>query len=163
MEHQSIGHDLEHRLHSENHQKYVFHLLLGAEPGARWEIGKLFGSGVCLIGGRGRRVFSGGSEDKESACNVGDLSSIPGLGRTPGEGNSYPLQYSGLENSMDRGAWRATVRGIAKHPTQLSNFLFRGRPAKQDGGWGWAGEGHLCQQGWGLAGRLEVWLYWSYI
>ena len=64
---------------------------------------------------------------------------------------------------MDRGAWRATVRGIAKHPTQLSNFLFRGRPAKQNGGWGWAGEGHLCQQGRGLAGRLEVWLYWSYI
>ena len=53
VEYQPIGHDLEHCLHSENHQKYVFHLLLGAEPGARWEIGKLFGSGVCLIGGRG--------------------------------------------------------------------------------------------------------------
>ena len=45
---------------------------------------------------------------KESACNVGHLGSIPGLGRSPGEGNSYPLQYSGLENSMDRGTWQAT-------------------------------------------------------
>ena len=45
---------------------------------------------------------------KESACSVGYLSSIPGLGRSPGEGNSYPLQYSGLENSTDRGAWQAT-------------------------------------------------------
>ena len=49
--------------------------------------------------------FSGGSAGKESACNVGDLGLIPGLERSPGEGNSYPLQYSGLENSMDRGAW----------------------------------------------------------
>ena len=45
--------------------------------------------------------FPGGSPDKESACNVGDLDSVPGLGRSPGEGNGYPLQYSGLENSMD--------------------------------------------------------------
>ena len=45
--------------------------------------------------------FPGGSGHKESACNVGDLSSIPGLGRSPGKGNSYPLQYTGLENSMD--------------------------------------------------------------
>ena len=44
--------------------------------------------------------FAGDSDSKESACNVGDLGSIPGLGRSPGEGNSYPLQYSGLENSM---------------------------------------------------------------
>ena len=55
--------------------------------------------------------FSGGSDSKESACNGGDLGSIPGLGRSPGEGNGYPLQYSGLENSMDRGAWWATVHG----------------------------------------------------
>ena len=46
-------------------------------------------------------TFPGGSAGKESACNAGDLGSIPGLGRSPGEGNSYPLQYSGLENSMD--------------------------------------------------------------
>ena len=49
--------------------------------------------------------FPGGSDGKESVCNVGDLGSISGLGRSPGEGNGYPLQYSGLENSMDRGAW----------------------------------------------------------
>ena len=54
---------------------------------------------------------------KKSACNVGDLGSIPGSGRCPGEGNGYPLQYSGLENSMDRGAWRAKVHGVAKSQT----------------------------------------------
>ena len=53
------------------------------------------------------RRFPGGSVGKESAHNVGDLGSIPGLGRSPGEGNSYPLQYSGLKNSMDRGVWQA--------------------------------------------------------
>ena len=56
--------------------------------------------------------FPGGSDSKEYACSVGDLSSIPGLGRFPGEGNGNPLQYSGLENSMDRGAWQAIVHGI---------------------------------------------------
>ena len=50
--------------------------------------------------------FSGGSDGTESACNAGDPGSIPGLGRSSGEGNGYPLQYSRLENSMDRGAWR---------------------------------------------------------
>ena len=54
---------------------------------------------------------------KESACNVGDLAPIPGLGRSPGEGNSYPLQYCCLENPMDRGAWRATVYGAAESDT----------------------------------------------
>ena len=52
--------------------------------------------------------FPGGSVDKESACNGGDPGLIPGLGRLPGEGTGYPLQYSGLEDSMDRGAWQAT-------------------------------------------------------
>ena len=50
---------------------------------------------------KGFRGVPGGSDGKESACSAGDLGSIPGLGRTPGEGNGYPLQYSGLENSMD--------------------------------------------------------------
>ena len=50
--------------------------------------------------------FPGGSGAKESTCSVGDVGSIPGLGRFPGEGSGYPLQYSGLENSMDSGAWR---------------------------------------------------------
>ena len=54
---------------------------------------------------------------------MGDLGSIPGLGRSPGDGNSYPLQYSCLENSKDRGAWRATVHGVTKSRTWLSDFL----------------------------------------
>ena len=58
--------------------------------------------------------FPGGSDGKESACNVGDLGLIPGLGRSPGEGNGYPLQYPGLENFMDGGAWWATVHRVAK-------------------------------------------------
>ena len=58
--------------------------------------------------------FPGGSAGKESACNAGDLGLILGSGRSPGEGNSYPLQYSGLENSMDRGAWWATVHTVAE-------------------------------------------------
>ena len=70
------------------------------------------------------RGFPGGSAGKESACNVGDLDSIPGLGRSPGKGNGYPLQYSGLENSMDRGAWQAAVHGVAKSQTRLRDFTF---------------------------------------
>ena len=60
--------------------------------------------------------FLSGSDGKESNCNAGDLSSIPGSGRSPGERNGYPL-----ENSMDRGAWWAIVHEIAKSWTQLSN------------------------------------------
>ena len=69
-------------------------------------------------------AFPGGSDGKESSGNVGDLGSIPGLGRSPGEGNVYPLQYSGLENPMDREAWQATVHGVANSRTQLSDFPF---------------------------------------
>ena len=61
-----------------------------------------------------------GSAGKESACNAGDLSSIPGLERYPGEGKGYPLQYSGLENSMDY-----TVHGVTKSQTGLSDFHFQ--------------------------------------
>ena len=68
--------------------------------------------------------FPGGSDVKASACNAGDLGSIPGLGRSPGEGNGNPLQYSCLENPMDRGAWWATVHGVAKSRTRLSDFTF---------------------------------------
>ena len=59
-------------------------------------------------------AFPGSSDGKESASIAGDSGSIPGLGRSPGEGNGYPLCYSCLENSMDRGAWRATVHGVAE-------------------------------------------------
>ena len=58
--------------------------------------------------------FSGGSDGKDIACNMGDPGSIPGSGRFPKEGNGNPLQYSCLENPMDRGAWQATVHGVAR-------------------------------------------------
>ena len=61
--------------------------------------------------------FPGGSDGEESACNAEDLGSIPGAGRSPGEGNSNPLQGSCLEKLMDRGAWQATVHGVAKSQT----------------------------------------------
>ena len=65
--------------------------------------------------------FPGGSEVKASAYNVGDLGSIPGSGRSSGEGNGNPFQYYCLENLVDRGTWRATVHGFAKSQTQLSD------------------------------------------
>ena len=68
--------------------------------------------------------FPGGSDGKESACNGRDLGSIPGSGRSPGEGNGYPLEYSCLENPMDREAWGATVHSIAKSRTPLSDYHF---------------------------------------
>ena len=61
---------------------------------------------------------------KASAYTAGDLGLIPGLGRSPGEGNGSPLQYCCLENPMDRGAWQAAVHGVAKGRTRLSNFTF---------------------------------------
>ena len=75
------------------------------------------------------QVFLGflhGSAGKESTCNVGDLGSIPGLGRSPGERNGYPLQYSGLENSMD-----CIVHRVAKSQTQLSDFHFTSIQSKK--------------------------------
>ena len=71
---------------------------------------------VCLCTG-----FPGSSAGKESACNAGDPSLIPGLGGSPGEGVGYPLQYSCLETPKARGAWRATVHGVAKSQTRLSD------------------------------------------
>ena len=80
------------------------------------------------------------SVSKESACNAGDAGSIPGLGRSPGEGNGNPLQYSCLENPIDRGAWRATVHGVAKSRTWLTTELLlrslcflRGLPGSASG------------------------------
>ena len=58
---------------------------------------------------------------KETTCNAGNVGTIPGSGRSPGEGNSNPLQYSWLENPMDRGAWWATVHGVTESQTQLSD------------------------------------------
>ena len=68
--------------------------------------------------------FPGGSESKESACNAGDLGSIPRSGRSPGGGHGNPLQYSCLENPMDGGAWWATVHRVTKNQTRLSDFTF---------------------------------------
>ena len=65
--------------------------------------------------------FPGGSGSKESACSVGDPDSIPGLGKSHGEGNGNPLQYSCLENPMDRGAWQTIAHGVAKSPSLLSD------------------------------------------
>ena len=68
--------------------------------------------------------FPGGSEVKASAHNAGGLGLIPGLGRSPGEGNGNPLQYACLENPMDGGAWWATVHRVTKSRTRLSDFTF---------------------------------------
>ena len=65
--------------------------------------------------------FPGGSDGKASVYKAGDLGSIPGLGRSPGEGNGNPLQYYCLENHLDRGVWWATVHGVTKSWTQLSD------------------------------------------
>ena len=65
--------------------------------------------------------FPGGSDSKESACNAGNLDTIPGLGRSLGEGNGNLLQYSCLENSMDRKAWQTTIQGVTKSQTRLGD------------------------------------------
>ena len=110
---QRVGHDWATftSLQSPNHQKirnFPCHLLV--------RVRKIF----LLLG---MLWFPGGSEVKESACNSGDLGSIPGWGRSPGEGNGKPLQYSCMENPMDGGAlWATLVHGVAKTWTWLSNF-----------------------------------------
>ena len=68
--------------------------------------------------------FPGGPDGKAPVCNVGDLGSIPGLGRSPGEGNGTTIQYPCLENPMDGGAWWATVHGVAKSWTRLRDVTF---------------------------------------
>ena len=78
----------------------------------------LAGKDICIP------MFTSDSEGKESACNARDLGQIPGLRRSSGEGNGYPLQYSVLKNSTKKGAWWATVHGVAKSQTQLSDFHF---------------------------------------
>ena len=83
------------------------------DPGLILGSGRSPGEGTVFLG------FPGGSAGKESTCNKGDLGSIPGLGRSPGEGKGYPLQYSGLENSMD-----CIIHGVAKSWTRLSGFHY---------------------------------------
>ena len=67
-----------------------------------------------VAGSSDGREFPRGSDGKECACNAGDLDSVPGSGKSPGEGNAYPLQDSCLESSMDRGAWQAILHGVIK-------------------------------------------------
>ena len=73
------------------------------------------------MGSIAQEGFPGGSDGKKSTCNMGVLGLVPGFGRSLGGGNGNPLQYSCLENSMDRGAWQTTVHGAAKSQTQLSD------------------------------------------
>ena len=91
--------------------------------------------------------FPGGSAGKESTCKAGDLGLIPGLGRSPGEGNGYPLQYSGLENSMD-----CRVHGVAKSRTGQSGFHFTSlsEPKREQSGSGLWGRG--------LESGVRVWV-----
>ena len=72
---------------------------------------------AAVVGDTVTTDFPGGSDGKESACSAGDPGLISGSGRSPGEGTGNPLQYSCLENSMDRGAWRATVHGVTESDT----------------------------------------------
>ena len=74
--------------------------------------------------------FPGGSDDKASACNAGDPGLILWSGRSPGEGNDNSFQYSCLENPMEGGAWQATVHGVTKSWTRLSDFTFSGLAVK---------------------------------
>ena len=87
-----------------------------------WKAERVNGLQV-MVWGEG---FPGGSDGKESACSAGDRGSVPGLGRSSGEGNGNPLQFSCLENPMDREAWWVTVHGVAKSQTRLSDFTHSG-------------------------------------
>ena len=86
-------------------------------------------------------LFPGGSDGKESACNAGDLGLIPGLGKSPGEGNGNPRQYSGLENSMDGGIWQATVHGVVDSDAAEWRARWGGRSLLWL--WWWAAQGPL--------------------
>ena len=86
--------------------------------------------GPDLSSPNGRSIFPAGSDDKESACSAGDPGSIHGSGRSAGEGNDNPLQYSCLENPMDGGAWQATVHGVTKSWTRLSDDTLHLRARK---------------------------------
>ena len=116
------GNQLKHpdrkpRSHSslEDSKEHEFHFML------KWR--DSLGPLLSFFGGPLSRLrgLPGGSDGKDCACNAGHPGLIPGLGRSTGEGDGNPLQYSCLENSMDRGAWRATVHGFTKSQTQLSN------------------------------------------
>ena len=98
--------------------------------------------------------FPGGSDGKESTCNAGDLASIPGLGRSPGEGNGSPLQYSGLENSMDREAWQATSMGWQRVRQDWVTFTHSQELQTAKGS-----EINQCRRrGWALGSDIMAWI-----
>ena len=107
----------------------------GGNKTRKWR--QLIKSTLTLI-----KVFPCGSAGKESTCNGEDLGSIPGLGRSPGEGKGYPRQYSGLENFMD-----CIVHGVAKSWTQLSDFHFHVHAGYPGGTWSWLLPGHFGSEG----------------
>ena len=80
---------------------------------------------LTVLSSVGAGAALGGPDAEESACNAGDAGSIPGLGRSRGEGNDCPLQYSCLGNPMDRGAWWSTVHGVTKTQTRLNSQCFQ--------------------------------------
>ena len=104
---------------------FVDWLLVETEDEGDMGAGKSHGSCGWKAGHFDSRLdFARGSEGKESACNARDVGLIPGSERSPGGGPGYPLQYSCLENPMDREAWRAAVHGVSQSQTQLRVFLF---------------------------------------
>ena len=94
------------------------------EEGEELGDGRTEGSRATEDGGQAAISLHGRSAGKESTCSAGDPSSIPGLGRPPGEGNGSSLQYSCLENPTDRGAWQTPVHGITQSRTGLNDFHF---------------------------------------
>ena len=92
--------------------------------------------------------FPGGSDSKESAYNGGDRGSVPGLGRSPGEGNDNPLQYSCLGNPMEARAWWTTVHGVGKNRTWLSDWPFVN--------WGWVPGPRGCCPPWLMVSSLQL-------
>ena len=89
--------------------------------------------GVLAEEYRGFLSLPGGSDGEDSTCEAGDLGLIPGSGRSPGEGKGNPLQYPCLENPMDRGAWWAVVRGVAKSQTRLKRLSEHAHTASNAG------------------------------